>query len=482
MVSDEAIKSPHPTPDSKQIASVEQRSNESVSVDGLADASNSSGENSEVKTSSIITPTQSNSLLKAPERKVFVPSSATNERKPTEAAGIVIKKDYLPSPTKAVKVEKTRDDVTRVLNYDTEPNPIRHLTNVNAATTTTATMTAADASGKSTDELIKVEKIETNIKTEPIDEVVPASKISDEKQPPKKPTQNSHMSENKENSIEKIDTPHKSKEHKPEIVLSNSIKTEASTEKKEQKSSSKSSHNHHHHHHHSSKTSSSNKSSSRRSSSSSTKECSRCYRRSKIKRVNVGVQCLKYGDTFKQMIPTSTPLKITKTPCNPSTDGLYSNLKYGKMFHIEVHTNGGASIVHMYQNEINSLSETEMDELTDEFFRVVFSEDENGFAHHVMGIVHDAAAYIPDLLEHMADNYSTLTVKAGVMGRNSDIETSTLAQYYEQVEKHYSHGTFRWGPLHQISLVGKVHEEVGGYFPDLLGRLENNPFLMKVIS
>lgn len=46
--------------------------------------------------------------------------------------------------------------------------------------------------------------------------------------------------------------------------------------------------------------------------------------------------------------------------------------------------------------------------------------------------------------------------------------------------KHYSHGTFRYGPLHQISLVGKVHEEVGGYFPDLLGRLEQNPFLKKV--
>lgn len=135
----------------------------------------------------------------------------------------------------------------------------------------------------------------------------------------------------------------------------------------------------------------------------------------------------------------------------------------------------------MYQNEIDSLDESEMEELTEEFFRVVFAEDEDGYAHHVMGIVHDAARYIPDLLEHMAYNYSTLTVKAGVLGRNSDIETSTLAQYYEQVVEKYSHGTFRYGPLHQISLVGKVHEEVGGYFPDLLGRLEDNLFLKKVI-
>lgn len=46
--------------------------------------------------------------------------------------------------------------------------------------------------------------------------------------------------------------------------------------------------------------------------------------------------------------------------------------------------------------------------------------------------------------------------------------------------RNYSQGTFRYGPLHQISLVGKVHEEVGGYFPDLLGRIEENPFLKKV--
>ena len=40
----------------------------------------------------------------------------------------------------------------------------------------------------------------------------------------------------------------------------------------------------------------------------------------------------------------------------------------------------------------------------------------------------------------------------------------------------------RHGPLHQISLVGTVTEEVGGYFPDLLGRLEENPFLKMVLK
>lgn len=158
----------------------------------------------------------------------------------------------------------------------------------------------------------------------------------------------------------------------------------------------------------------------------------------------------------------------------------YKHLKYGKYFRREVHPNGGASVVHLYQDEIEQLPEHEFNALVDEFFGVVFAEDKNGYALNVMGVVHDAAAYLPDLLEHMAENYASLTVKAGVLGRNSDIETLTMLQYHEQVAKNYAQGTFRYGPLHQISLVGKVMEEVGGYFPDLLGRLEQNPFLKKV--
>lgn len=405
------------------------------------------------------------------ERKVFVPSNVSfTERKPTEAAGIVIKKDYLPPANKVIKVEKTRDDVTRVLNYDTEPSPLR-----NASTG----MISGDS--KSADDKIKIEKPETPIKTGPSDK-----KISDERQQQKSIT-NSHISENKENSVHKIESIKKPKEeNSSSIKAKTEFKSrESSSEKKESKSLSRDSE--HRHHSSSSSSKSSSKSSSHRtggggsgSGSNSSRDCSRCYRRSKIKKVNTGVQCCKYGEAFNTMTPTETPLKNTQTLACNIDKSIYSDLKYGRFFHIEVHTNGGASIVHMYQNEIDSLNEAEMEELTEEFFRVTFSEDEDGFAHHVMGIVHDAAKYIPDLLDHMADNYSNLTVKAGVLGRNSDIETSTLHQYYEQVVEKYSHGTFRYGPLHQISLVGKVHEEVGGYFPDLLGRLEDNPFLKKV--
>lgn len=50
-----------------------------------------------------------------------------------------------------------------------------------------------------------------------------------------------------------------------------------------------------------------------------------------------------------------------------------------------------------------------------------------------------------------------------------------------QVHQSYSHGTFRYGPLQEVSLVGKVREEVGGYFPKIIKMLEESPFLKLVM-
>lgn len=155
-------------------------------------------------------------------------------------------------------------------------------------------------------------------------------------------------------------------------------------------------------------------------------------------------------------------------------------LKYRKYFHIEVHSNGGAKVMHTYQDEIKHLDRRSMMELVQEYFKLAFSEDENGNAHFVMAIVHQAANYLPDLLHYMADNYPALTVKNGLLNRTSDLETTTLAAYNENVIKNYDMGTVRYGPLHQVSLVGTAHEEVGGYFPDVLDKLEENPFLNAV--
>ena len=251
--------------------------------------------------------------------------------------------------------------------------------------------------------------------------------------------------------------------------------------------------------------SSRNNSSSRNSSSSSKKyECFKCYKRSKVKRYNIGVQCNRKDKCEKtsemsKTVENSSNSNLQRKSCFPKIDfgtrhvslprpggtapGL-DKLKYGYLMHIETYPNGGATIVHMYQDEFAHLPPDEQTQIAKEFLQVVFSEDESEKAHHVCGIVHDSAANMPDLLDYMAEHHSSMIVKAGVIGhigRNSDLETYTMEKYRDEVYKHYGNGTFRAGPLHQVSVVGTVHEEVGGYFPHFLQMMENNQFL-KLVS
>ncbi|XP_010209328.1 PREDICTED: round spermatid basic protein 1-like protein [Tinamus guttatus] len=67
-------------------------------------------------------------------------------------------------------------------------------------------------------------------------------------------------------------------------------------------------------------------------------------------------------------------------------------------------------------------------------------------------------------------------MKMEILGKK-DIETTTMSNFHAQVKRTYSHGTYRAGPMRQISLVGAVDEEVGDYFPEFLDMLEESPFL-----
>ena len=156
------------------------------------------------------------------------------------------------------------------------------------------------------------------------------------------------------------------------------------------------------------------------------------------------------------------------------------NSKFGQYMHIETHPNGGASVVHSYLEELQHLSAKELNEFAQEYFRIVFSEDFSGAANHVMGIIHGGASHLPDVLDYFSQNQQNLIVKIGCINRQ-DIETMTVAQYNEAVRKTYCAGTFRTGPLLQMSLVGARQEEVGGYFPDFLDILEQSPFLRLVM-
>lgn len=400
-----------------------------------------------------------------------------------------IKVDYL----KPEKTEKTIESVARILDF---------------AQGKLSNGAKIDETKKPEDEAKNEEVVARKLEIEIKKPETEAKKPEDNIKVPEEVRQPEHEIKESESEIAKCETvmkipavPITIKVEKDEIPpikaidggkIRTDVKKEHGSSSSKHSSSSTKSSSHHSssnnpHKSHSSSSHHKSSSSSHKSSShnSSRRDCSRCYRRSKIKKVTVGVQ-VRPDESSVPKPPTrqlefeaSHRVGVNRRPINIGTNLSY--LKFGRFYHIEVHPNGGASIVHMYQDELDTLKPEEMNELVEEFFELVFSEDENGYAFHVMGVVHDGARYLPDLLEHMAENYSNLTVKSGVIGRNNDIETCTMMQYYEQVLKNYQEGTVRHGPLHQISLVGKVHEEVGGYFPDLIGKLEISPFLKKAM-
>ncbi|KAK3578774.1 hypothetical protein CHS0354_035681 [Potamilus streckersoni] len=163
-----------------------------------------------------------------------------------------------------------------------------------------------------------------------------------------------------------------------------------------------------------------------------------------------------------------------------SDTSFLAKYKYRNLLHVERYSNGGALVCHSFQDEVSQLSKSELQEFVKEYFEFVYGESSEGVSHCVMGIVHNGAEYMPDLVDYFASKHGNMIVKAGVLGK-SDIETTTMEQWRDQVQKTYQNGTFRSGPLLQISLVGTAHEEVGDYFPEFLDILEDSPFLKEVM-
>ncbi|TSL61245.1 Round spermatid basic protein 1 [Bagarius yarrelli] len=149
---------------------------------------------------------------------------------------------------------------------------------------------------------------------------------------------------------------------------------------------------------------------------------------------------------------------------------------FSKLMHEEVQPNGGASILHAYADELSLLPPGEKEKFACDFLKMAFSEISKGAARYALSVVHGAAAYLPDFLDYFAFNFPNTPVKMEILGKK-DIETTTISNFHSQVSRTYCSGTYRAGPMRQISLVGAVDEEVGDYFPEFLDMLEESPFL-----
>ncbi|XP_040009033.1 lysine-specific demethylase 9 [Xiphias gladius] len=158
------------------------------------------------------------------------------------------------------------------------------------------------------------------------------------------------------------------------------------------------------------------------------------------------------------------------------SSSLHTGTWYGHLMHEERQANGGGSVLHAYADELACLSPAEMECFAQEFLELAFAEKPRGAASYALAVVHSAAAYLPDFLDYFAFNFPNTPVKMEILGKK-DIETTTIANFHSQVNRTYCSGTYRAGPMRQISLVGAVDEEVGDYFPEFLDMLEESPFL-----
>ncbi|XP_076022665.1 lysine-specific demethylase 9 [Genypterus blacodes] len=148
----------------------------------------------------------------------------------------------------------------------------------------------------------------------------------------------------------------------------------------------------------------------------------------------------------------------------------------GYFMHEERQANGGGSVLHAYADELACLSPADMEYFAQEFLELAFAEKPRGAASYALAVVHSAASYLPDFLDYFAFNFPNTPVKMEILGKK-DIETTTIANFHSQVSRTYCSGTYRAGPMRQISLVGAVDEEVGDFFPEFLDVLEESPFL-----
>ncbi|CAF0878475.1 unnamed protein product [Didymodactylos carnosus] len=158
--------------------------------------------------------------------------------------------------------------------------------------------------------------------------------------------------------------------------------------------------------------------------------------------------------------------------------------QFQSLVHIEEHPNGGASLIRTYYNEFSRLSEENMSLFVNYFFDLVYGENTSTHrANFSIGVLHDGAKYLPDLVDYFSLQYPKMIVKTSNMTNSKEICTMTMGEYRNKIIQSYCNGTFRFGPLLHISLVGTVSgkEECGDYFPTFLDKLEENQFLKCVM-
>ena len=147
--------------------------------------------------------------------------------------------------------------------------------------------------------------------------------------------------------------------------------------------------------------------------------------------------------------------------------------KLQKYIKVNLHPNGGASTLHLDQAELNDLSYSELNTLASLFFSQVFGPET-----HVMGVIHNCVNNHPEYLYYLSQQYPKLQVNVSLLN-SREVRTMSISHYYDCIKDTFDNGTFKYGNLNQLSLVGCVNEEAGGYLKDILDLVSSNIFIKK---
>lgn len=109
------------------------------------------------------------------------------------------------------------------------------------------------------------------------------------------------------------------------------------------------------------------------------------------------------------------------------------------------------------------------------------TEDQEETPIFVIAIVENGAGHLSDILEHLVKNYDFLPVKIGSLTNKQLVESTTIGEYYARLMETCNEGTFRYGPLNALSLVGTKQEECGDFFGEIIVALEKSPILKRLL-
>lgn len=146
--------------------------------------------------------------------------------------------------------------------------------------------------------------------------------------------------------------------------------------------------------------------------------------------------------------------------------------KFRKYVEVETHPNGGANILRSNWRRIRQhFNKEERVQFVKEFIELGLAEI-NGSPVFVICVMENGAEYLRDvfceylnvriatskfsLSAYLSDNHSHLPVKVGSLQNKQIVETMPVSTYYKHVMETCHHGTFRYGPMHALSLVVSV--------------------------